>query len=198
NGNLESVLNPSGRLDHMLPKRLSEFFFVNGERIEALVKYDGGDDVRDAIKTLLGLEAMERAILHLPKIAQKLRRGMRAEDASQQKLDDLLQKMEDTERMIQEHWNRRNTAEKEKKHFDSEIEALNLRMTQLAEAKELQQSRYRLQDEFDRVQTARQQQEEERAKLVGTSGFLAFVSALPNKIMDACEALRERGELPAP
>src|SRR5262249_41212813 len=60
NGNLESVLNPSGRLDHMLPKRLSEFFFVNGERIEALVKYDGGDDVRDAIKTLLGLEAMER------------------------------------------------------------------------------------------------------------------------------------------
>lgn len=197
-GNLELLLNPSGHLDQMLPERLSRFFFVNGERIEALVKHEGGGDVREAVKTLLGLEAVERAVLHLPKVAQKLRRGMKAEDASQQRLDDLLGQMEDTERMLLEQQRRRSSATKEKKHFDSEIEALNLKMTQLAEAKELQQNRYRLEDQLRRVQTARQEQEEERAKLVGSSGFLAFLPAMPGKILATCEELRERGELPAP
>ncbi|MFF0870143.1 AAA family ATPase [Nonomuraea sp. NPDC003560] len=197
-GNLEPVLNPSGHLDQIMPQRLSRFFFVNGERIEALVKHEGGDDVREAVKTLLGLEAMERAIMHLPKVAEKLRRGMKAEDASQHKLDDLLRQLEDTERMIQEQQRRRTAAEKEQKHFDAEIKLLNLRMTQLTEAKELQHNRYRLEDQLKRVQTARQEQEEERAKLVGTSGFLAFLPTLPGKVLAACEELRERGELPAP
>ncbi|WP_329092362.1 AAA family ATPase [Streptosporangium sp. NBC_01469] len=197
-GNLEQVLNPSGRLDQMLPERLSRFFFVNGERIEALAKHEGGDDVREAVKTLLGLEAMERGVMHLPKVAQNLRRGMKAEDASQQKLNDIRGQLEDTERSIQEQQRRRNAAEKERRHFDSEIKALNLKMTQLAEAKELQQNRYRLEDQLKRTRTTRQEQEEERAKLVGTSGFLAFLPALPGKILAACEELRERGELPAP
>ncbi|MCO6008281.1 AAA family ATPase [Actinoallomurus purpureus] len=197
-GNLEQVLNPSGILNQMLPARLSRFFFVNGERIEALVRHDSGEDVREAVKTLLGLEAMERAVDHLPKVAEKLRRGIKAEDASQQMLDDLLGKMEDTERMVQEQQRRRNGAEKEKKHFDSEIQSLNLKMTQLTEAKELQKERYRMEDQLRRIRTVRQEQEEERAKLVGTSGFLGFLPALPGKILAACEELRERGELPAP
>ncbi|MGP4022914.1 AAA family ATPase [Actinomadura sp. 3N407] len=197
-GNLKLLLNPSGHLDQMLPERLSRFFFVNGERIEALVKHEGGDDVREAVKTLLGLEAVERAVAHLPKVAQKLRRGLKAEDASQQRLNDLLEQKEDTERMILDQQRRASSAAKEKKHFDSEIEALNLKMTQLAEAKELQQNRYRLENQLKRAQTARQDQEEGRAKLVGTRGFLAFLPALPGKILATCEELRERGELPAP
>jgi DNA sulfur modification protein DndD len=197
-GNLEPVLNPSGRLDQMLPERLSRFFFVNGERIESLVKHEGGEDVREAVKTLLGLEALERAIEHLPRVAQKLRRGMKAEGASQQKLDDLLAKMEDAERMTQEQQRRRNAAEKELKHFDLEIKALNHKMTQLAEAKDLQQDRYRLEDQLRRIRVARQEQEEQRATLVGSSGFLAFLPALPGKILAACDALYERGQLPAP
>ncbi|WP_182872768.1 AAA family ATPase [Microbispora sp. H10670] len=198
NGNLEPVLNPSGRLNQILPERLSRFFFVNGERIEALVKYEGGDDVREAVKTLLGLEAMERAVMHLPKVAQKLRRSMKADDASQGKLDELLRRVEDADRMIQEQQRRRNEAERERKHFESEIGALNLKMTQLSEAKELQQNRYRLEDQLKRTVASRQGQEEERAKLVGSNGFLAFLSTLPGEVLSACEQLRERGELPAP
>lgn len=196
-GNLEPVLNPSGHINQMLPERLSRFFFVNGERIEALVKHQGGEDVRDAVKTLLGLEAMERAVLHLPKIAQRMRRNLKADGASQQ-LNELLGRITDVGQRIQEQQRRRNSAEKEKKHFEAEIKALNLRMTQLGEAKELQQNRYRLEDQLKRRRIARQEQEEERARLVGTSGFLAFLPSLPEKITAVCDELRERGELPAP
>lgn len=195
-GNLEQVLNPSTVLDQMLPKRLSRFFFVNGERIEALVKHNGGDDIRDAVKTLLGLEAMERAVSHLPRVAQKLHRALKTEDASQ--LDELLEKMEDMDRRIEDQQRRHKTAEKEIRHFDSEIRSLNLKMTQLAEAKELQQSRYRLEDELKRVEATRKAQDDERSRLVGSSGYLAFLPDLREKILAVCEALRERGDLPAP
>lgn len=198
NGNLESLGNPDGHLGHMLPERLSRFFFVNGERIEALVKHEGGDEVRDAVKTLLGLEAVERAVLHLPRVAQKLRQGLKAEGAAQQKLDDLLKKLEDADRKIEECQRRRIAAEKEMKHFEVEIHRLNLRMTQLAEAKELQQNRYRLDDQLKRVRASRLEQEDKRAKLVGASGFLSFIPSMPDKITAVCEKLRERGELPAP
>ncbi|GIH97766.1 AAA family ATPase [Planobispora siamensis] len=197
-GNLDKLDGPSLHLDQMLPERLSHFFFVNGERIEALAKHEGGDDVRQAVKTLLGLEAMERAIAHLPLIIQKLRRDIKAEGNSQEELNNLLGKLEDTERMIQDQQRRRSAAKKEFNHFEAEIHALNLKMTQLAEAKELQQDRYRLEDQLQRTRSARQDQEQQRAALVATSGFLAFLPALPDKIFAVTDTLYERDQLPAP
>lgn len=55
-------------LHQVLPERLAQFFFFNGERIEHLVQREAYADIQTAIKTLLGLEQYERAIEHLPAV----------------------------------------------------------------------------------------------------------------------------------
>ncbi|MHB1210623.1 MAG: AAA family ATPase, partial [Acidimicrobiales bacterium] len=57
--------NPDGALNQILPERLHRFFFFDGERIETLVKPAAYSEIEDAIKTVLGLEIIERSVKHL-------------------------------------------------------------------------------------------------------------------------------------
>lgn len=65
---------PAGQtvLDSILPRQLSRFFFFNGERIESFIQKGSYAEVRQDIKTLLGLQQVERALVHLPKVERKL------------------------------------------------------------------------------------------------------------------------------
>jgi DNA sulfur modification protein DndD len=64
--------NPSEAVDRILPERLHQFFFFNGERIEHLVDASAFEEIEEAIKTLLGLTVIERAIRHLPQARKVL------------------------------------------------------------------------------------------------------------------------------
>ncbi|MFF0521140.1 AAA family ATPase [Actinomadura nitritigenes] len=197
-GQLDRVSDAAGQLSNILPERLSRFFFVNGERIEGLVKRGGEDEVQEAVKTMLGLEAMERAVNHLPRVADKLRRNVKAKGAAEERLQELLGELEDTDQKIQDQQRRMSSSRREIRHLDEEVKRLNLLMTQLADAKELQTRRYRLNADLERITLAREGQEKRREETVADAGFLSFLPALPDRIISICDALRERGELPAP
>ncbi|TYB49193.1 AAA family ATPase [Actinomadura chibensis] len=197
-GRLESLPDARGQISNILPERLSRFFFVNGERIEGLVKRGGEDEVQEAVKTMLGLEAMERAVNHLPRVADKLRRNVKAKGAAQDRLQDLLKELSGTDQELQNQQRRANNARREIKHLDEEVKRLNLLMTQLADAKELQHQRYRLNEDLRRTTLTREAREKEREETVANSGFLSFLPTLPDRIVEVCDALRERGDLPAP
>ena len=64
-GKTTALGNPDEALSRVLPERLHSFFFFDGERIEALGKDVSYEDIQNAIKSLLGLEIVERAQQHL-------------------------------------------------------------------------------------------------------------------------------------
>lgn len=197
-GRTEAVSGYSGHINKILPERLSRFFFVNGERIEALVKPEAYSDIQDAIKTLLGLESVERSVKHLPKVEQRLLKEIKADGEVQEKVDILSAEIEGIDREIEEKTEREKELKTEIAHLDSELKLLNMRLIQLAGAKELQQKRYRLEDSLNRKRQALADDEKKRAELVAKQGFLSFIPDLPAKIVAICEHLRQRGELPAP
>lgn len=67
-GAWRTIESYSDTLDLVLPERLAQFFFFNGERIEHLVQREPHEDIQTAVKTLLGLEQYERAREHLPAV----------------------------------------------------------------------------------------------------------------------------------
>jgi len=67
------IENPFDFMDQLLPERLHRFFFFNGERIEDLAKETAYKEIQDAVKSVLGLEVVERSIRHLNgKVRQQL------------------------------------------------------------------------------------------------------------------------------
>ena len=71
-GSSSEMPAPQQNIDLILPPRLSRFFFFNGERIEKLAKRGAYSEVREDIKTLLGIAQVERSLDHLPKVERKL------------------------------------------------------------------------------------------------------------------------------
>ncbi|GIH25830.1 hypothetical protein Aph01nite_41400 [Acrocarpospora phusangensis] len=197
-GSTEPVHNASGNIRRMLPERLIRFFFVNGERIEGLVKQEAYEQIQDAIKTLLGLEVVERAVVHLPKVEQRLRKLLKADGEIQDKISQITREVDEIDREIEEKKELKDGLYREIQLIGDEVKALNLRLTQLSGAKELQQQRYRLEHRQSVVKETLVAEESARAENLAKHGYLSFISGLPDKIADICEHLRQRGELPAP
>ncbi|MGI5485409.1 AAA family ATPase [Microtetraspora malaysiensis] len=197
-GSTVNVANPSGNINRILPERLSRFFFVNGERIEGLAKQEAYAEIQDAIKTLLGLEVVERAVTHLPKVSQRLRKLIKADGEAQEKVSQITREVDEIDKEVEEKKARERELFREIQLIGDEVKALNLRLTQLSGAKELQHKRYRIEHRQGIVKESLQSEERARAESLAKHGFLSFISGLPAKISDICERLRQRGELPAP
>ncbi|WP_055478294.1 AAA family ATPase [Sphaerimonospora mesophila] len=185
-------------IDKVLPQRLSKFFFVNGERIEQLVRKEAYAEIQHAIKTLLGLEQLERALKHLPTAANKLRHQLKSEGANIELAEQLTLRIDAIYKEIEEKKQEKDSLNSEVQHLKDEIELLSARLKSLDGAKQLQMERERLELERDASHESLRKLEEERARVLGDSGYLAFLPELPGKVVAACDALRERGELPAP
>lgn len=82
---------PQQKIEMMLPKELSRFFFFNGERIEKLVGTEAYSQIKQDVKTLLGLEVIERSLADLIKVKRKLGSELKtdADDATRSLQEDI-------------------------------------------------------------------------------------------------------------
>ncbi|MFG3443050.1 AAA family ATPase [Nonomuraea sp. NPDC047897] len=197
-GITRELKSAQGHIDKILPERLSKFFFVNGERIEQLVRKEAYAEIQHAIKTLLGLEQLERALKHLPTAANKLRHQMKSEGADSELAERLAAEIDLTYKEMEEKKQKKETLNTEVQHLKDEIDLLSARLKLLDGAKQLQIERERLEREREAAHESLRKLEDDRARVLADTGYLAFLPELPEKVIAACDALRERGELPAP
>lgn len=197
-GATKEVQSPSSEIDRILPKRLSKFFFVNGERMETMVRKDAYADILEAIKTLLGLEALDRGQKHLKDAAGKLRHKLRSGDEEDNRIRQLNEELDAINEELQDKSTRRDEFVAEEQFLGEEIDAIDVLLSSMADARELQERRRSLTEQRDRAVQDRRQQETQLEKTVGMDGYLAFLGELPNLVVAASDNLRERGELPAP
>jgi DNA sulfur modification protein DndD len=195
-GSSEAVRAPQPVVDSILPENLSRFLFFNGERIEKLIKKNSYTEVRADIKALLGLEHVERAIEHLPKVDKRLSQDVRKyggekANAIQSAIDELRDR-EESER--------------------NDLSVLDGRLAELTEEQEgvldllrqnehvapIQAERERTASDLVEARTQRDEAVRNRASLVATRGFLAFTQDLARTTDKTAEALYQRGALPAP
>lgn len=195
-GSSESVGAPQERIYNILPRGLSRFFFFNGERIEKLVKRGAYAEVQQDIKALLGLEQVERALEHLPKVDRKLTNDLKRHGG---------QRASEIQTAIDDLHDRESVAREELKitqadlatlieERDSVVELLR----QHAAAAPIQRQRDRVAAELDDARSQRHAAELERAELVGTKGFIAFTADLAEKTGEMAASFYKKGTLPAP
>jgi DNA sulfur modification protein DndD len=187
---------PEDAINQIMPDRLHRFFFFDGERIEQLVKPSAYEEIGEAIKTVLGLAIIERAVTHLGSVNKKLEGELREVAPPDMQL--IIDQLEAVNRLIEQKSKSLAEEELRRANLKSEIEAINVRLRTLDEAQALQKRRDELEEQFnsgrERIQTIRS----ELSHKFSVDGHLAFSSGLCDVALQKLENLREKGTLPTP
>lgn len=171
-GLYKEINNPTVELNRILPEDLRTYFFFDGERIDNLSKDSGTEDVKKAIKNIMGLEILERAITHTEKARVRFRSELKKFGNSQiiniiEELDKLEAEREDLKE--QEVLQKENLKVLDKQTIDVEN-----RLKQIEGSKQLQVQRdikqteiLDLQQEIDKIRKSLQEK-------MSKYGYLAF------------------------
>jgi DNA sulfur modification protein DndD len=187
--------NPDGALNQILPERLHRFFFFDGERIENLVKPAAYAEIEDAIKTVLGLEIIERSVKHLTEARRILE-------------DDLTEVGSEEDRRLTDEVNKarkelddlkeaRRTTAANRAARDDDLERVNARLAGLEEARELQAKREELETALGENEQRIRAIRESLARAINERGYFAFVGDLAQRTTEKFDMRRERGEIPS-
>lgn len=196
-GTTRAVGNPTEAISQTLPAELHRFFFFNGERIEHLTRATAYDEIGTAIKTLLDLETLERAVAHLPTARRKLESELVKLDKSktlaahQQRKEELLREVETADQHLSELAANRAAALEER-----DLVAQRLRALEGASA--LQGQRDKAEGELARNRARDLEVRRKLHEVLSDQGFLAFTRVLAESTVDRFDKLRERKQLPAP
>ena len=188
--------NPSDHIRQILPERLHSFFFFNGERIENLVKAKAYEEIEDAIKTILGLAVVERAIKHLPTTVKKFEDELRKHGTDEQR--EAATELNDLDTKIEQRQQELADSRRAETQWQDELAELDQKLRGSEQSRELQRRR----DELAADEIKRENEIEQLGKridrLIRENGFLSAGAELFSSIRDLFVDKRERKELPAP
>jgi len=171
-GLYKTVNNPTVELNRILPEDLRTYFFFDGERIDNLSKDSGTDDIKKAIKNIMGLEILERSITHTEKARIRFRNELKKYGNSQiiniiEELDRLEEKREDLRG--QEILQKDNL-----KVLNKQIIDVESRLKQIEGAKQLQEQRDIKQAELREGQQEIHEFRKTIQEKMSRYGYLAF------------------------
>jgi DNA sulfur modification protein DndD len=182
-------------LHQVLPERLAQFFFFNGERIEHLVQREAFEDIQTAIKTLLGLEQYERALEHLPAVENVF--AMELRKLGNSRAGELVTRLE-AEKEKQGRLQAEQTRLRgEVAHLKTEAEQLDQQLRQHEATAQLQarrdEQRRALADAEQRLRQSRRA----RAEVLTRKAYRIWIADLLPQAESLHSGPRELGELPA-
>ena len=92
-GQFKSIENPNWKIGSILPADVRAYFFFDGEKIDNFARPGHEEEVRKAVRTVLKIEAIERAKTHLEKVARDYRSELK-KHTKEGKLQELIDQRE--------------------------------------------------------------------------------------------------------
>ncbi|MEW2300029.1 AAA family ATPase [Streptomyces sp. NPDC006655] len=196
-GESEVIPNGQDRIEKILPEGLRRFFFFNGERMEKMFAgEESNHEVKQAIKTLMDLEPMERAIAeHLPAAARRLARQL--PKGGDSRLTKLQEEQERLEEQRAEAGKRAEKVSEEISSYEREVKAMEKALRSHSESKPLQNARKKLEWQIKVKSDELVSRYSRKSEILSKGGFLAFTSGMDKQVVELAEAMRERRQLPA-
>ncbi|WJN61604.1 AAA family ATPase [Pseudomonas sp. SO81] len=188
--------NPSSQLNQILPENMHGYFFFNGERIEKLSYSSASTQVRDAVKSLMGLNILDRAENQLKKtVVQYFNKE--AKDCSSGNLKVLYEEQSTLTDQIQKKDDEINGWEKNKSACDLEIEEIDKSLDSIKVVAQQQKLRKELEAQLDQIKKNKLSVELSLNKNITERGFLAFIEVQLAEVKQYLDEMRVRGEMPS-
>jgi DNA sulfur modification protein DndD len=187
--------NPQRIIEQIMPRTMSSYFFFDGERIDNLSKNERAKDVQLAIKTIMGLEMMDRAKKHLEQVQKRFRSKLQSFSGPETQL--IIENLNNIEEKIKERQDEIVQIEKNQSSLNNHIFQIDQRLKQLEGAKELQEKREFLESSRKEINEKIDEIKRQLVNIISDHGYLAYSDAAIRKTKEILEQKRQKGEIPS-
>lgn len=196
NGEWSSEDKVSETIGRILPKELHSYFFFDGERIERIVQpiKKEKEKLADATKKLLGVELLDRSIIHLNEARIILEKDLKQIGDPETKR--LLNEKDEKEALLTELETKLDQLQINLDGFKENKTEVEKRLRELEGVKDLQKRRDQLNEDLEVRNSSLEQIQEKLKHTIASNGYAVFAEDSTNEFRALIEALRKKGELP--
>jgi DNA sulfur modification protein DndD len=184
---------PAEIIGRILPASLHQYFFFDGERIEQIVRQDKRVEIAEATKILLGVEVLNRSILHLGEAKKTLATELAQIGDTTTK--DLLKSQQQCQQEIDRIQTREAEIVLEIANFHQIEREIGQYLLELTAATAIQSQRQELERAKATQQTQLRQAQQAIKQLVSTQAYTVLLTNLTSDFQQIVTELRDRGEL---
>lgn len=195
-GRVRQVPDPEAAVNVILPKDARRYFFFDGERIDELTRPGHEREVQDAVRSVLKLKVLERAVDHLNDIARSYSRALKEQGVLDAEEVRLVERLEAFTEQMNEGESRVKDVRERVDILQKQLDQTRAKLDQLGELRAIQareksvDSRHRhLESEQRELSTALQ------AAVNDASSSIAIDAV--RKATAILDAKRVKGEIPS-
>ncbi len=193
-GETKRSKSPYVELQSILPLNLQPYFFFNGERIEHIAGVNEGVQIQEAIRKLMGLEVVDRAVTHVDKAKNQYRKLVRQKVSSEeQNLHDMIESLESN---IIRYKEKQKKAKRAESLAESEIKRIDRELKKYEKSRNLQEKRNILEAQLSSNNAELKNIRARQERLIDENGFLVLSSDIFNHCTALVEENRKKGVLP--
>lgn len=187
--------SPNDVIGRILPKQLHRYFFLDGERIEALQRPDKKEEIMSATQIFIGELVLKRSIEHLKGASKKLENELK--ELGDLETQSLIDKKEKRNEQIQELEAQITVHNSNIEGFNKQISSIKASLKQQEEAQELQERRDELESQQLQLLENKRIALDQLSSIISTSGYKVYLEDMVEAFREIIGELRKRGELPS-
>jgi DNA sulfur modification protein DndD len=195
-GRAKKVLNPNQKLSTILPADARQYFFFDGERIDEMSRPGHEEQVREAIRSVLKLKVLERAVEHLNSVEGEYAKVVQKTATASKEIQELVEESEAVKARIAELRERKYEKEEERAAAQRQLDELTSRLRSLDEIKVVVVEQ-RENAQALRTAEARYREHLEAAGELVARGGPAIVYSKVRQAASLLEEKRKKGEIPS-
>jgi len=187
--------NPENSLDQILPERLSDLFFFDGEDIEELAGIDNQERIQESIQNIMGLTILERSTRHLEDAAGRFEDEV--EEHASDELAKLIERKREIEDTIEELDRKKDDTERSIERTETEIRDIEQKLERLDESAALQERRQEYREDREKLEARVEKINEEIKAEIDEKGFVPLAIPLINETAERLDEMRQDGVIPS-
>lgn len=195
-GKWEDIKNYDDEIGRILPEKLHNYFFFNGERIEWIQRPVNRKEFTDAVTLLVGDETYNRAIRHLNGAKKRL-------EEEQEKIGDattkhLYEEKKKIETEIEELEKRINEIDANIEGYQNSKRIISEQLRTLGgDTTKLEEQRIQLTSQLEKLSEDILDNRQSIISLLSGKGYLIYAKDAINMVLDSISELRRSGQIPS-
>ena len=194
-GPFRSISGPDWKIGSILPAEVREYFFFDGEKIDNFARPGHESEVLRAVRTVLKIEAIERASAHLDKVARDYRSELK-KTTKGGRLQELIGRRENKQADLEKFSIRLRELQEEVASAKTQKSDMDIKLNEIESSRNLSLERERIEKEVTELQKQEIQLWLD-IRDIANRGFVSLADPAIHGARNILEEKRQRGEIPS-